>query len=38
MVSEYFIDSPPYAISHSSDRLPDSTFNISYISMDVQIV
>lgn len=37
MVSEYFIESLVYAMGHCSDRLPSSTLNISYFSMEAEI-
>lgn len=35
MVDEYFIDSLSRVISHTSDRLPDTTLDIFYIAFDV---
>lgn len=36
MASEYFIESLLLVIGHSSDRLPDPTFNISHIFVEAQ--
>ena len=36
MASEYFIESLLPVIGHSSDRLPDPTFNISHIFVEAQ--